>query len=330
VEFFPPKTDAGVENLFKALTKLQRFAPVFADVTWGAGGSTSDLTIELCKRTKQAGTVPNMHLTCTNVDKQKIDEALATCKAAGITNLLALRGDPPAGQDKWEASSLEFTCALDLVKYIRKEHGDYFCVTVAGYPEGHPTKMSVVEGGLADLSAAELRRYSVQTAEDGSKQIVVCRDDDYKGELAYLKEKVDAGSDAIITQMFFDPQVFGQFVSDCREIGITVPIIPGIMMLSNLGGFRRMTGFCKSRIPEGMEAVLNYIVSTTPDEKEQAEKVRESRVSLFTIGSRLHSCIYTHTRTHTHNHSLHHFLSCATPHARKNRSRSTVSSTALS
>ena len=275
VEFFPPKTDAGVENLFKALAKLQAYDPLFSDFTWGAGGSTSDLTIELCQRAKKQGSTPNMHLTCTNVDKQKIDEALATCKASGITNILALRGDPPAGQEKWEASDLSFTCALDLVRYIRSEHGNYFNLTVAGYPEGHPNKMSVVQGGIAALSASELKRYSIEVKEDGTKDIVVCRDADYQQEMDYLKEKVDAGADCIITQMFFDPEVFGYFVQDCRAMGINVPIIPGIMMLSTIGGFRRMTGFCKTRIPEGMEAVLAYIEKTFTDKDEQAKRIKE-------------------------------------------------------
>jgi methylenetetrahydrofolate reductase (NADPH) len=275
VEFFPPKTEAGVETLFKVLAKLQVYGPVFADVTWGAGGSTSDLTMELCIRAKKMGAVPNMHLTCTNVDKEKIDAALETCKKEGITNILALRGDPPVGQEKWEASDLMFTCALDLVKYIRKEHGDYFNLTVAGYPEGHPTKMSVVEGGIDALSPAELKRYSVSVdADTGAKTIMVCRDDDYASEMAYLKEKIDAGASCIITQMFFDPEVFGQFVQDCRDIGITVPIIPGIMMLSNLGGFRRMTGFCKTRIPDNMENDIADIIAEHPEADAQNAAIK--------------------------------------------------------
>ena len=253
VEFFPPKTPEGVETLFKVLAKLKPYNPVFADFTWGAGGSTSDLTMELCIRAKKEfGVIPNMHLTCTNVDKIKIDAALEQCKSEGITNILALRGDPPAGQDKWEASDLAFTCALDLVKYIRAEHGDLFNLTVAGYPEGHPTKMSIIEGGMSALSPTEKARCSVTTDENGKEIIMVCKDEDFEGEMAYLKKKIDAGANCIITQMFFDADVFKTFVDKCRSIGINVPILPGIMMLSNLGGFRRMTGFCKSRVPPAM------------------------------------------------------------------------------
>jgi len=281
IEFFPPKTDAGVGSLFKVLEKLKPYNPLFADFTWGAGGSTSDLTLDLCIQTIKAGVIPNMHLTCTNVDKEKIDETLSRCKAEGITNLLALRGDPPVGQDKWEASDLSFTCALDLVRYIRAEHGDFFNVTVAGYPEGHPTKMNVVEGGVSTLSPSELKRYSTSKDENGKEQILVCRDADYAAELAYLKEKVLAGADCIITQMFFDCEVFDIFVKDCRRIGITVPIVPGIMMISNLGGFRRMASFCNSRIPRPLEdrlaAVEASVANAESEEgaKELADKVKQ-------------------------------------------------------
>jgi methylenetetrahydrofolate reductase (NADPH) len=260
VEFFPPKTTAGITTLFSALTKLLPYEPVFSDFTWGAGGSTSDLTIDLCIKAKEEhGQIANMHLTCTNVDKEKIDTALETCKSKGITNILALRGDPPVGQDNWEASDQNFTCALDLVRYIRSEHGDYFNLTVAGYPEGHPNKMTVVEGGIEALSSSELGRYSISKAEDGTEKIVVCLDSDYQGEMDYLKQKIDAGADCIITQMFFDAEVFNTFVKDCRNMGINVPIIPGIMMLSSLGGFNRMTEFCKTRVPAAMTARIAEI-----------------------------------------------------------------------
>ena len=145
IEFFPPKTDKGVETLNTVITKLKTKTPIFADFTWGAGGSTSDLTVQLCVDAKQKhGMNPNMHLTCTNMDMKKIEVALEQCKAAGITNILALRGDPPVGQEKWEATEGGLSCALDLVKYIKKEHGDYFSVSVAGYPEGHPNNMTTV------------------------------------------------------------------------------------------------------------------------------------------------------------------------------------------
>ncbi len=258
IEFFPPKTDAGVESLYKCLEKLKVFNPRFADVTWGAGGSTSDLTVTLCEGIKERGVVPNMHLTCTNQAKEKVDMALKSCSASGITNILALRGDPPAGETVWTASDANFACALDLVKYIKenKQFGE-FNITVAGYPEGHPAAMKEVPEGISALTESEKTRYSTSTNEEtGETTVICCRDEDYVKEMTYLKAKVDAGATAIITQMFFDVEVFGIFVKDCRQYGIMVPIIPGIMCVGNLGGFKRMTGFCKTRIPEAIMSTL--------------------------------------------------------------------------
>jgi len=258
IEFFPPKTTDGVENLWHVLENLKTFDPVFADVTWNAGGSSSDLTLELCKGIKARGIVPNMHLTCTNMEVQKIDAALQGCKEAGICNLLALRGDPPAGQSAWTATDVNLTCALDLVNYIRSKHGDYFCIAVAGYPEGHPTKM--VEGNPDELSQSERGRSSVEVDETTGKQTTyVCRDADFVAEIEYLKKKVDAGAEFIVTQMFFCADVFATFVSACREAGILVPILPGIMCISTYAGFKRMTKFCKTRVPEDMAAKLEAI-----------------------------------------------------------------------
>eukprot|EP00953_Heterococcus_sp_UTEX-ZZ885_P008686 5179-Heterococcus_DN1.PRE.1 len=244
----------------------------------------------------------------------KLDTALATCKAHGIRNIVALRGDPPAGSDQWEASEGGFSCALDLVRYIRAQHGDYFGIAVAGYPEpavgvgtaaaelivaaiaacnaalplltpsssrcsthmlhsntpqGHPDRIKVREGGVEALSASELTRYSVSA----KGEVQVCGDQDWQEELTYLKEKCDAGADVVITQMFFDPEVYGHFVKDCRAAGITAHVIPGIMCINAFGGFQvspartvllalyhsvqvwpliaaaRMTGFCKTRVP---------------------------------------------------------------------------------
>ena len=279
IEFYPPKKDVDIPKLFKALERLKAYNPLFADVTWGAGGSTSDLTMDLCTRMKKEyNVVPNMHLTCTNVVGDKISKALTDAKANGITNILALRGDPPAGQDKWEATDLAFSCALDLIQYIRKEHGDYFHITCAGYPEGHPNAMTVIteaEGGLGSLTPSEVKRHSKsKNKETGEPEILVCKDADYTKELAYLKEKVDAGANCIITQMFFDVDVFLQFVDDCRSIGITVPILPGLMMIGNLGGFRRMTGFCKSRIPKELDEKLLAFEALPSDDPELKSKVK--------------------------------------------------------
>lgn len=244
-EFFPPKTDDGVKNLLARAERMAKQDPLFMDMTWGAGGSSSELTLDLCTKIQQStGIEMNMHLTCTNMEAEKVDIALEGCKAADIRNILALRGDPPAGQEQWEVTEGGFSCALDLVKYIVAKYGDYFCITVAGYPEGHPNVITEV-ADESKLSEAEKGRLVV--TKDGGK--FVCHDEDYKKEMAYLKEKVDAGASAIVTQMVFDADVYIQFVKDCRAIGIDVPILPGIMCVQNKGGFERMTAFCKSRVP---------------------------------------------------------------------------------
>ena len=155
----------------------------------------------------------NMHLTCTNQTVELTQSGLERAKAAGIRNIVALRGDPPRGQEKWEATDGGFACALDLIKYIRKTHGDYFCVSCAGYPEGHPDRIKPVADLGRAMSASEASR--VVTAEDGTQ--LVCNDEDYAIELVYLKEKQDAGADFIITQLFYDVEHFlafcGAFIS---------------------------------------------------------------------------------------------------------------------
>jgi methylenetetrahydrofolate reductase (NADPH) len=250
LEYFPPRTEAGVVSLHKLNEKLKAYNPQFVDVTWGAGGSTSSLTLSLCVDMKEkTGVIPNLHLTCTNMEHEKIKEALDGCKAAGITNIVALRGDPPAGQETWEVVEGGFACALDLVRYIRKEHGNYFNLSVSGYPEGHPDRMTIVND-ISTLTPTELARCAKLVNEQGEEIITVCKDDDFVKEMDYLVEKVNAGANCIITQMFFDVNVFVTFVNACRERGITIPIIPGIMCIATRAGFDRMTRFCKVRVPQ--------------------------------------------------------------------------------
>ncbi|KAE8717563.1 Methylenetetrahydrofolate reductase 1 [Hibiscus syriacus] len=163
---------------------------------------------------------------------EKIDHALETIKSNCIQNVIALRGDPPHGQDKFVQVEGGFACALDLVKHIRAKYGDYFGITVAGYPEAHPD--AIGDNGVATPEA-------------------------YQNDLAYLKRKVDAGADLIVTQLFYDTDIFLKFVNDCRQIGINCPIVPGIMPINNYKGFLRMTGFCKTKIPDEITAALEPI-----------------------------------------------------------------------
>lgn len=252
-EYFPPKSDEGVDNLRKRLARMKQLNPLFTDFTWGAGGSTSELSLQLTIAAKnEFGCVANMHLTCTNQKTEMCGEALDACKAAGVRNIVALRGDPPRGAEKWTATEGGFNCALDLVKYMKKNYGDYFCTSVAGYPEGHPDNIDVVEGGQAALTPTEARRARIAKREDGTEEVTVCRDENFRKEMIYLKEKVDAGATMIITQMFLDPQVFLDFVEECKKYEIHVPVLPGIMCLNNFNGLQRMTALCKTRVPEGL------------------------------------------------------------------------------
>ena len=195
LEFFPPKTEAGVENLYLRIERMVSFQPIFVDVTWGAGGSTRELTTAISVYTqKYFGTDVLMHLTCTNMTKIQMRDALNIAKDSGIKNILALRGDPPKGAQFWEPINDGFLHAIDLVRFIKQEYGDYFGIAVAGFPEGHP-----------------------QTQDDAV------------ADIRYLKEKIDAGADFILTQFFYDTNVFLNFVQRCRDAGITCPIIPGIL-----------------------------------------------------------------------------------------------------
>lgn len=171
-----------------------------------------------------------MHLTCTNMPVEKLSAALSAAKAAGIRNILALRGDPPAGQSSFEAVEGGFASGLDLVRHIRQEHGDWFCIAVAGYPEAHPDVIVEDEAGMAT---------------------------NYESDLDYLKRKVEAGADLIVTQLFYDVDQFLRWRDDVRSKGVTVPILPGIMPIVSAAGFKRMTSFCKTRIPEEVRAALD-------------------------------------------------------------------------
>lgn len=236
-EYFPPKTDEGIINLYQRLDKMSQMNPLFIDVTWGAGGSTSDKTLEICKNAqKYYGLETMMHLTCTNMPVETINNALTLAKENGIQNILCLRGDPPRGEE-WKKIEGGFGYAVDLIKYIRSNWGDYFGIAVAGYPEIHP---------------------------DSANQ-----DEDIR----FLKMKIDAGADFIITQMFFDCDKFLDFVKKCRLAGINVPIIPGIMPIHTYAGFNRMTTLSKTFVPPEITSSLDPI-------KENDEAVKNYGINL--------------------------------------------------
>ncbi|KAJ5554909.1 hypothetical protein N7535_007352 [Penicillium sp. DV-2018c] len=220
-EFFPPKTAQGVQNLYDRMDRMHGLGPSFIDITWGAGGRLSDLTCEMVNVAQSVyGLETCMHLTCTDMPLEKVDQALKAAYRSGCTNILALRGDPPRDKEAWEATENGFRYAKDLVKYIREKYGNHFDIGVGGYPEG---------------------------ADDNS---------DVDQLIDHLKEKVDAGSSFIVTQMFYDAENFIQWVNKCRAKGITVPIIPGIMPISTFSSFLRRVNWTKIRVPpEWMEAL---------------------------------------------------------------------------
>eukprot|EP00963_Diacronema_lutheri_P008454 scaffold752_cov322-Pavlova_lutheri.AAC.51 len=207
--------------------------PLFCDITWGAGGSTADLTLDITTQMQNMICVETMmHLTCTNMPKEKLEHALQALQECGVQNILALRGDPPKGQETFVTAEGGFACALDLIKFIREKCGDYFGIGCAGYPEAHPDVIS-------------------EDPEEMAKN--------YHSDLMYLKEKIDAGADFIVTQLFYEVELFLKFVKDCREIGINCPILPGIMPIQSYGGFQRMTTFCKTKVPQFIKDALEPI-----------------------------------------------------------------------
>ncbi|CCE62340.1 hypothetical protein TPHA_0C01840 [Tetrapisispora phaffii CBS 4417] len=226
LEFFPPKTEAGKRNLLERVNRMSALDPLFVTVTWGAGGTTADKTIQLAILAKQTLNLNVcIHLTCTNMDKNILDEALSKCKSAGIRNILALRGDPPI-EHEWSNEmnvdgKREFNYAIDLVKYIRESYDDYFCIGVAAYPEGH------CEGELEDSSFSPFK------------------------DLPYLKEKIDAGADFVITQLFYDAQKFLDFEKLFRtHISTEVPLIPGLMPINSYSLFNRAAKLSHASIPQ--------------------------------------------------------------------------------
>ncbi len=211
-EFFPPKDNEGFDKLFTTITQLKPCQPTYVSVTFGAGGSTRTKTIDLVGRIKnEIGLESMAHLTCVGSDKEYIAAILDTLQAQGIQNVLALRGDPPQGQEKFEKPENGFAYANELVAFIRANYD--FCIGVAGYPEGH----------------------------------IECPDK--KADLDHLKRKVDAGADFIVTQLFFDNRYYFDFIDRAQNLGIQIPIIPGIMPILNVKQVQRFTKMCGSTIP---------------------------------------------------------------------------------
>jgi methylenetetrahydrofolate reductase (NADPH) len=221
-EFFPPKTDEGVRNLFATVEDLAKLHPAFVSVTYGAGGSTRALTVDLVTRIKQeTGLEAMAHVTCVGHSADELAGILDELEERGIENVLPLRGDPPRGETHFAPAVDGFAYAQELVRFVRPRYS--FCLAGACYPEGH-------------LECA-----------------------DKEEDLRHLVEKASSGVDFLITQLFFDAQDYFRFVSQARSAGVRQPIVPGIMPVTNVAQIERFTQLCGASIPPTLQEQLNAV-----------------------------------------------------------------------
>ncbi len=239
-EFFPPKTPAGEENLYEALRQLQPLEPAYVSVTYGAGGATRDKTIEIVSRVREKfGLEAMAHFTCVNATADELRRTLDELRDAGVENVLALRGDPPSGEERWTKTEGGLEYSRELVEMLREEYPG-FAIGAAAFPETH---------------------IHATSPED---------------DLRYLKEKVDAGAQFLITQLFFDNRHYFDFLARARAAGIDVPIIPGVMPITSSEGIKRMTALSGSALPAGLAAALEI-------REDHPEAVAELGVSYATL-----------------------------------------------
>jgi methylenetetrahydrofolate reductase (NADPH) len=233
-EFFTPKTDAGERRFFaEIMPQLAVLRPDYCSVTYGAGGSTRGRTFDMVEQIQRDFGIPAMaHLTCVGATRENIRGLLQEARARGIQNLLALRGDPPEGAERFEPAAGGFRYAVELVRLIREVGG--FSIGVAGFPEGHP---ECAEGKLADWR--------------------------------YLRSKVEAGADFVLSQLFFDNTWFHEFRAYLTgELGVRVPVVPGILAILNGRQLQRLTSLCGATVPK---AVRDRLVELDHDDAAAAE-----------------------------------------------------------
>ena len=222
VEFFPPKTDKGEEALFGEIELIKSLRPAFCSVTYGAGGSTREKTVELVDRIhSECGLETMCHLTVVGQSKDDARGVLRRLQEKGLENVLALGGDPPQGMTDWQPHPDGFQHAVELVR--EAVSFGCFSIAVAGFPEIHPRAQSRTS------------------------------------DLQYLKEKIDAGAKAIITQLFFDNDQYYRYVENVRKLGVQVPIIPGVLPIVSAPQIRRFTALCCARIPSQLEQALSKV-----------------------------------------------------------------------
>lgn len=214
-EFFPPKDDAGFEQLYQTIQVLKPLNPTYVSVTYGAGGSTRSKTVQLVERIKNELGIESMaHLTCVGATRDELGAVLEDLRTAGVDNVLALRGDPPRGETKFVAQEGGFSYANELIEFIRARHD--FGIGAACYPEGHPE--------APDLAT----------------------------DMDNLRRKVDAGVDFLISQLFFDNTDFFRFRDRCAKAGIKLPIIAGIMPIQSVSQIKRFTQICGTNLPSSL------------------------------------------------------------------------------
>ncbi len=221
-EFFPPKTEAGIEKLYSTIEHLAELNPDFVSVTYGAGGSSRDTSVEVASHIKnKIGIEAMAHLTCVGHERGEIQDVLNRLEDVGVENILALRGDPPKGDDSFIAVENGFAYASELTEFVNQT--GKFCIGGACYPEGHP------------------------------------ENPDKEADLSHLVTKVNAGAGFLVTQLFFDNAAYFAFVDRARALGVTVPIVPGIMPVTNVSQVERFTSMCGATIPEDLLLRLNRV-----------------------------------------------------------------------
>ena len=227
-EFFPPKTPKGVANLYKTVEELNSLGPDFISVTYGAGGSTRGTTMEICSEIQMRFTLPVMHhLTCVGHTREELMTIINQMESGNIKNVLALRGDPPKGTDKWERAPDSPEFCFELIDLIRNKYGNFFSIGVAGFPEGH----------------------------------IHCPDKETDSR--YMKIKINHGGEFIITQLFFDNSIYSEYLDRLHREGVTVRVIPGILPITSYEGLLKFCALCGATITPEVHEIFKPISNDT-------------------------------------------------------------------
>jgi methylenetetrahydrofolate reductase (NADPH) len=220
-EFFPPKTPKGMENLYKTVEELNRLGPDFVSVTYGAGGSTRGATLEICAEIQRRFDLSVMHhFTCVGHSIQELKDSISQMKENNILNILALRGDPPPGVEKWEPAPDGLEYCYQLNDLIKDNFGDFFSISVAGFPEGH----------------------------------IHCPDKET--DTRHMKIKIDHGGELIITQLFFDNAIYSEYLGRLEKARVNVRVLPGIIPVTSYDGLLKFCGICGATIPQEVHDIF--------------------------------------------------------------------------